>query len=455
MPRRHLLRLVLAVSALAAALGLLAGLQGRTPLSGGVERTPIQVEGAQLEDPGSVGVMDATATTGVRSSAGPAALAEPPGSAVTRVRVCVVDPEGRGLPGVAVRVAIPGSWGSFRDLRVAGTDAAGWAAFEGYEPGPLWAEVDPRSLTGGRAAPVRAQGVLTREAPLELTLVCPGTGTVEGQVLGRYSDARRLGRVHAQHVDAAWPSRSVDLDAAGHFRFEGLYEGQWSLWLRPLDRRTFHGLVLGGPREVEVLPGTVVRADLGTETSGQLLRGRVLDQDARGLAGLLVRADQPAEVKGDYVCQFKGDGRAFAITDEAGAYELGPLPAGRYVVQVGDRHGSSAVTRDAVLLQTWPEPFFAHTADNTEHITTVERVLDTVAWRITLDSPQVPAAALNAEIGWCRLYRDPVGDWCFVTARTLRSFTLTVRGAGQEWRHKLETPADAVEVRRSITLGQR
>ena len=455
MPRRRLLRLALAVSALAAALFLLDAPLRRMPRSAGGSAAPVRVEGAQLADPGPIDAMDTTATTGARSSAGPAALAEPTGSAVTQVRVQVVDPQGRGLPGVEVRVAIPGSWGSFRDLRVAGTDAAGWAALEGYEAGPIWAEVAPGSLTGGRAAPGRVQGKLTHAAPLELTLVCPGTGTVEGQVLGRYGDARRLGRVHAQHVDAAWPTRSVDLDAAGHFRFEGLPEGPWSLWLRPLDRRTFHGLVLGAPREVTVLPGTVVRADLGTETDGQFLRGRVLDQDARGLAGLLVRADHPAEVNGAYVCQFKGDGRAFGITDEAGAYELGPLPLGRYVVQVGDRHASSAVTRDAVLLHTWPEPFFADTVDNTEDIITVERVLDTVVWRITPDPPQLLAAELNAEIGWCRLHRDPVGDWCFVTARTLRSFTLTVRGAGQEWRYELESPVDATEVRRSITLGQR
>jgi hypothetical protein len=457
-------RVLVAVGILVLALGVHVSMStaGKVPADSAGAAPGVGDEGGRPASNGTVPSTPSTAREAVPVLAEPGAESEielnPTAEPSTVLRVRVVDLAGSGLPGVEVRAAIPGNWGTWSDLRTATTDARGAVEFVGFAPGPIWAEVDANTLTPGRLAPPRETGAIKRDAPLELVLACPGAGVVEGRAL--HTDGRPLDSAHirARSVDARWPSRFVRADDAGRYRLEAVPEGRWLLQVEAHDSRRFAGVALAPPTECAVEAGALTRVDLGVAEAGEWLIGRVFDGHARGVAGVLVRAGPPAVIRGEEVCSI-GREVAFALTDESGAYRLGPLGAGRCVVQVGERHGSDGVTRDAVMFTQWPEPFFAEPGTGVEHITEVELAPDVVRWRVVPrmrgEDSGPSLRELTAKIGWCRLHLDTTGAWCFLISRERESFTLTVEQGQLSWRIELSTPPGETTVERTVDLPPR
>lgn len=167
-----------------------------------------------------------------------------------------------------------------------------------------------------------------RETAYPITLRLPPAGTILGQVTGLPSAADL--EIELQHADkqAAWfgpkaswianPFVSTRTDSLGRFRFANVPAGEWKLSVeQPAGALALAAALVnvaqgGGEYEV-VLPAE----------AGAWLRGVV-----RACEG----ADQRAPVEAERI---DGLGRGFIWSDADGAFELGPVPPGEYVVRVG------------------------------------------------------------------------------------------------------------------------
>lgn len=167
-----------------------------------------------------------------------------------------------------------------------------------------------------------------RETAYPITLRLPPAGTILGQVTGLPSAADL--EIELQHADkqAAWfgpkaswianPFVSTRTDSLGRFRFANVPAGEWKLSVeQPAGALALAAALVnvaqgGGEYEV-VLPAE----------AGAWLRGVV-----RACEG----ADQRAPVEAERI---DGLGRGFIWSDADGAFELGPVPPGEYVVRAG------------------------------------------------------------------------------------------------------------------------
>lgn len=365
----------------------------------------------------------------------------------TSVTVHVVDHEGRPLSRVSIRVAVPGRWGTFRNARTSLTDSDGYALFEGYSRDDVWAEVQADTLPSGHIAARRIHGSLKRQAAVTLTLVCPATGKLVG----------RLCRASGEPVDGVWlrmtaidhdaKSQRRKTDERGRFRLERAHPGKWCMQLQVDDRHALIGLSVPPPLTVLVAPGGTTPADLFCRSRGEWIFGRVIDAQDRGVAGILVYAGGLHSSFVEAAPETAGDGIAFAQTDALGYYRLGPLPPERLAVQVGSRHGSSGVTRDHALFESWPAPFFATPGDGVEHVTNVLLVDDVITWRVrpklhafSAQEAGTQLQRLTATVGWCRLFHIREGVWIFSSERCGEARLLKVSNGPGEWRIRLPEP---------------
>lgn len=167
-----------------------------------------------------------------------------------------------------------------------------------------------------------------RETAYPITLRLPPAGTILGQVTGLPSAADL--EIELKHADkqAAWfgpkaswianPFVSTRTDSLGRFRFANVPAGEWKLSVeQPAGALALAAALVnvaqgGGEYEV-VLPAE----------AGAWLRGVV-----RACEG----ADQRAPVEAERI---DGLGRGFIWSDADGAFELGPVPPGEYVVRAG------------------------------------------------------------------------------------------------------------------------
>ena len=118
----------------------------------------------------------------IAGGADPAVDVDRPDEVPTRVIVRVIDEQDRGVRDVTVRVATPGRWGTFKDLRTVTTQIDGQAIVQGLAADMVWAEVDAGTLPPGHVACERVHGSLKKVDVETLTLVCPRAGTLLGQV---------------------------------------------------------------------------------------------------------------------------------------------------------------------------------------------------------------------------------------------------------------------------------
>ncbi len=434
-----------AVVVLLAGIGWLTRAQGPAPTPGiGAQRTPAATAtGRTATDEPPL-----TRTAIAEHDADEGAAKE---DGQTSVLVRVVDHDGRPLAGVDVRVAHPGPWGTFKDLRTGLTALDGTVSFAGHARDDVWAEVVADTLPLGHVAAGRVHGSLKQEPALTLTIECPRAGAVHGRFARAYGEPVAGATVFLQPIDHDSRSELRRTDRDGRFVVEHAHPGRWRIQIRDDDSRLHAGTSLPEPETIQVLPGGITPVELNCRREGQWLLGRVLDQHNRPVAGVLVTAGAPVGADADTPTNLASPGRAFVVTDGLGAYRLGPLPPERCAVQVGDRHGSSGVTRDRALFADWPLPFLAVPGDGKEHLTTVTVVDDVITWSIRprldaafTDSAGIEVEALRAKVGWCRLFTPVEGLWTVRTARRGEPLLLLVSAGDREWRLRLAEPAGDV-----------
>ena len=247
----------------------------------------------------------------------------------------VLGPDGRGVPGVGLRVR-----GRAWDPVELSTDAGGRFEHTLPPPGRAWLGLDPRTLPhgllvrhGGRSLDVELGIELWLEPPLagplgielveaaalEGGLAFPdGTPVTSGEVVLESLDERRL-----------W--REARVGADGRFVLERLHPGRYLVfmdWWVPMHRAA------PVPSELALAPGQRGELELVLGAGPCALDGRVLGSDGQGYAGasveVLVEVDEgrPRPI-------------ASCTIDEQGRYAFEGLPPGRVLVRFPCCPGSS------------------------------------------------------------------------------------------------------------------
>jgi protocatechuate 3,4-dioxygenase beta subunit len=149
------------------------------------------------------------------------------------------------------------------------TNADGGFVFDTLIPGrPVRIDV---AAEGFEATSRRA--VLLRAGTPPLRLVMRRTGTLAGVVRGPGSGEGVAGAVVVLAGSGVWPPRSVETDARGAYRIEGIPGGVYEV-------RASKAELVAEPREgLELAPGGTLTADLRL-AQGATLHGVVLDADA-------------------------------------------------------------------------------------------------------------------------------------------------------------------------------
>ena len=289
-----------------------------------------------------------------------------------RLRVTVVDGEGRPVPGAAIEVH---GWSSHEAFASRATDpridpiARGVADADGVfelrgaavraavahartEDAAGIAQLD--SLQSGFGQYVGLRVVLAPTSSLRGTFTGEGAETLDGATVSLHAQSQCV----AYHAGGG---RRFDARVAGRsFRFDGLAAGHYSLTLSApsgvrvvVKSADFDGEPMPNsarPRVVAVAAGQQNEVEIRVAAGGRL-RG-IVHTDGRAVAGARVRAvlaprtsDLPASfvLRGVHVWRLDGDGEAApneptthveGLTDGAGVYELRSLQPGSYRVEV-------------------------------------------------------------------------------------------------------------------------
>ncbi len=373
------------------------------------------------------------------------------------VLVLVVDHHGNPMPGARVRIAHPGPWGTWKNLQEAHTDDDGSATFTGFplELGRFWAEAAPAEVHGRHVPSAKAwtDPDASAASPVEVTLVCPGSATIEGRALQVDGTPLSPALVWLEARDHPGRTQSVRVGTDGRYRAEGLHPGIWEVRIDFPHPRRFVGQGLPFPVEQLAPPGLIQQVDLRCRTKGYFFRGRVVDELGQPVPGVLITAAPAGQREGVYAATYRGRAHTFAETNAQGEYRLGPLPDHVHSVQVGDRHGSHGVTSDAALFEEWPAPFLVDAPKQDRRVTEVNLVRDVIQWRVT---PKVSAGYTQRtgrtlddftfKTGYCKLTLGTDGHLHFVTARTGKPTWIIARykelrpGYKGEQRHRLDEP---------------
>ena len=134
-------------------------------------------------------------------------------------------------------------------------------------------------------------------------------------------------------------STRVVTDAAGRFAAEGLAAGRYTASLELTD-----GLYAEGwPKTIELADARGCAEVRATVYTDGRVSGRVVDASGRPVAGLTVELTVPAGLD-----EPLGPERLRDLTDSEGRYEIGHVPAGRFVVGINterDREGRALEPR--------------------------------------------------------------------------------------------------------------
>ena len=401
------------------------------------------------------------------SAVGPT-LVESPGAAGSAVetdepevdvRVKVVDHAGRVLKRVKVGIARPGRWGSHTHYRAKRTNSRGEALFRRFPSGPFWAEVQQKSLPPEYIACTRTTSNADGPSVETLVLTCPMPGVLEGRITRPDGTPLSAGTVRIKAIEHDAQSIQVKPDAEGQFSASRLQPGRWQVDLEASDADAFSGLSVPAAQEVLVQAGLTHDVELRCPSEGYWISGQVLDQEAAPVEGVLVRAGRFRRYQDDgLITKIIGKGYAFAKTNEAGSYRLGPLARKEYMVQVGAPRSPQGVTSDPVLLAATPPGFLARAGDERVHSSIVECATDRLQWHVTpvvdegllrktfLVEPDSTLADWTAQVDQHRLTLNKDGAWTFSTPRDLSALSIELKNdaeAGKSlnvaWNIKLST----------------
>jgi hypothetical protein len=222
------------------------------------------------------------------------------------------------------------------------TDPRGGFAFDGLESGVCRLYVDARSLPDGFLPPWRQQ--VPREATgnptgifgtalrlangeeREVDLRVFAAGSVSGRLVGPLGEPIENSLVSI--CSSVGVTHSTRTDAGGFFAMANVYPGSYSTIVKLGAERA--GLAASSPLPIrfELEAGERrVLPDLQAGVGGHILRGSIVDEAGRPVAGLSVVCEEAMHsVPGS---------RWETVTDDAGRFELGRVPSAELVVTVG------------------------------------------------------------------------------------------------------------------------
>ena len=193
----------------------------------------------------------------------------------------------------------------------------------------------------------RTREVAQAEADLEYFRAIASGAPVPARISGEVQLATRsLGRGPVREprplqdvgvrLERDGQSTRVVTDAAGRFAAEGLAAGRYTASLELTD-----GLYAEGwPKTIELADARGCAEVRATVYADGRVSGRVVDASGRPVAGLTVELTVPAGLD-----EPLGPERLRDLTDSEGRYEIGHVPAGRFVVGINterDREGARA-----------------------------------------------------------------------------------------------------------------